>query len=28
MNFSVTTTYVYINSTYKWSISMDMIVEI
>jgi len=28
VNFSVTTTCVYINSTYKWSISMDMIVEI
>ena len=28
VNFSVTTICVYINSTYKWSISMDMIVEI
>ena len=28
VNFSVTTTCVYINSTYKWSISMNMIVEI
>jgi len=28
MNFSVATTCVYINSTYIWSISMDMIVEI
>jgi len=28
VNFSVTTTCVYMNSTYKWSISMVMIVEI
>jgi len=28
MNLSVTTACAYINSTYKWSISMDMIVEI
>ena len=28
VNFSVSTTCVYINSTYKWSISMDMMVEI